>query len=121
MGQWPGHMAKNGAQRAGRRHTVLLIQRSLLWPLQVLRLPIQETLRDTVAKLSVAMPPRNASLSRYSFAEKIKLLNRSDEQHDERLSADKGHDKVARIINFRLKMIIKSSRAPNESGKSLAF
>lgn len=27
VGQWPGHVEKNGAQRAGRRHTVLLIHR----------------------------------------------------------------------------------------------
>jgi len=30
VGQWPGHVEKNGAQRAGRRHTVLLIHRPLL-------------------------------------------------------------------------------------------
>lgn len=47
------------------------------WPLQVLRLPIQEMLRDTVAKMSVAMPPHNIFLSRYSSGEKIKLLHHS--------------------------------------------
>jgi len=51
------------------------------WPLQVLRLSIQETLRDTVAKMNIAMPPRDASLSRYSFVKKIKFSNHSDE-HD---------------------------------------
>lgn len=30
VGQWPGHVEKNGAQRAGQRHTVLLIHRPLL-------------------------------------------------------------------------------------------
>jgi len=42
VGQWPGHVEKNGVQRAGRRHTVLLIQRPLL-AASGFRLPIQET------------------------------------------------------------------------------
>lgn len=50
VGQWPGHVEKNGAQRAGRRHTVLLIHRPLLAASRFC-LPIQETLGDTIVKM----------------------------------------------------------------------
>jgi len=61
VGQWPGHVEKNGVQRAERRHTVLLIQRPLL-AASGFRLPIQETASPlTVVKMRCDRHPSSTA------------------------------------------------------------